>query len=45
MVDEYNNNPRDVPKDIFSSLKAQIVDIYCNMAILMVDLEKTSCTF
>jgi hypothetical protein len=29
-----------VPKDIFSSLKAQIVDIYCNMAILMVDLEK-----
>jgi hypothetical protein len=39
MVDEYNNNPWDELEEIFSKLEAQVIDISCNMAILMVALE------
>ena len=39
MVDEYSNNPWDEMEDKFLKLKAQVVDISHNMAILMETLE------
>ena len=40
MVYEYhNNNPWDELEEIFSTLKAQFLDIFCNMAILIATLE------
>jgi hypothetical protein len=39
MVDEYSNNPWDESEERFSKLEAQVIDISCNMAILMEALE------
>jgi len=38
MENEYSNNPKD-DSEIFSKLEAEVVDISCNMTILMETLE------
>jgi hypothetical protein len=34
-----HNNPRDLEEEIFERLEAQVIDINCNMNLLMVTLE------
>jgi hypothetical protein len=39
MVDKYSNNPKGESEDMFSKLEAEVIEISCNMSILMVALE------
>jgi hypothetical protein len=41
MADEYvHNNPQDLAEEIFERLEEKVVDISCNMALLMVVLAR-----
>lgn len=37
-IESIHNNPQDLAEEIFSRLEAQVVDISCNMNLLMVAL-------
>ena len=39
MVDEYSESPRDDSDERFSKLELHVVEISCNMTILIVDIE------